>query len=344
MKKRLFINILAAVLLITSLAPAAFALDGRHIADGTCGEGLSWSLDGYTLTITGSGEMEDGAPWADHKDHIEHVVLSGGVTKVGKDAFYKYDRIETVDFGDSLVEIGERAFYGCEDIDFIHLPSTFKKFGAESFRGCLSLKYVYCDGGMPRFGSSCLWSGGYISVFYPTNNPWPADSVNQLVHNFGGKLGIMMGNYDDSVVAEFWEEDEEEETQAEETTEATQAPAETVAETVAPVIAFVTEPETEPTEVPTEPTEPETEPTETTVPETEAPTEAPTEEPTEAAEETTQELEFIQEEEKTGETPAEQLESNSWIGIVLIIGVLTFLIAGALIFRIASRRNGRYRR
>ena len=341
MKKRFFINLLAALMLIAALTPAAFALDGRHIADGTCGEGLSWSLDGYTLTVTGSGEMEDGAPWAEYKDHIEHVVLTGGITKVGKEAFYKYDRIETVDFGDALTEIGDRAFYGCEDIDFIHLPSTFKKFGAESFRGCLNLKYVYCDGGMPRFGSSCLWSGGYISVFYPTNNPWPADSVNQLVHNFGGKLGIMMGNYADSEVAKFWEEEEEAEaTEADETTEATE---ETVQETAAPVIAFVTEPETEPVEIPTETAEPETEPVETTVPETQAPTEAPTEAPVQT-EETTLVLEFAQEEAEETETVAEQVQSNSWIGIVLIAGVLTFLILGALIFRIASRRNGRYRR
>ena len=37
----------------------------------------------------------------------------------------------------------------------------------------------------------------------------------------------------------------------------------------------------------------------------------------------------------------EKIESRSWIGLVLIAGVLTFLLVGALIFRIVSRR-GRY--
>ena len=36
-----------------------------------------------------------------------------------------------------------------------------------------------------------------------------------------------------------------------------------------------------------------------------------------------------------------QIESKSWIGLVLIAGVLTFLLVGALIFRIMSRK-GRY--
>ena len=37
----------------------------------------------------------------------------------------------------------------------------------------------------------------------------------------------------------------------------------------------------------------------------------------------------------------EKIESKSWIGLVLIAGVLTFLLVGALIFRIMSRK-GRY--
>ena len=106
MKQRLIINFLVVIMLLGTLAPAVFAdesvLDSRHIADGTCGEGLSWSLDGYTLTITGEGAMDDGCPWIEHMDHIEHVVLKGGVTKIGKEAFYKFDRLETVDFGDAL--------------------------------------------------------------------------------------------------------------------------------------------------------------------------------------------------------------------------------------------------
>lgn len=333
MKKHIFLNFLAVFMLLLSLTPAASALEA-NIASGTCGDGLSWSLDGYTLTISGSGAMDDGAPWSDHKDHIEHVVLSGGVTKVGASAFYQYDRIETVDFGDALVEIGEKAFYGCEDIDYIHLPATFRSFGAQSFRDCTELKFVYCDGGMPRFNDSCLWTGNYIAVFYPTNNPWPAESVNQLVHNFGGRLGIMMGNFDQAAVeenlAENYSEEEEKETRATEAaTEATEAPTEAAPEPVAAVA--VTEPIIETTEAPAQA------PTETTVPETEAPTQAPTE-----AVETTEWDPFTQPTEAE-ESVEEKLRGNSWIGIVMIAGVLTFLLAGAMIFRSVKHKGGRYR-
>ena len=336
MKKRIFLNLLAVLLLVMAMAPAAFATD-THIADGTCGEGITWSLDGYTLTISGSGEMADGAPWIEHKDHIEHVVLTGGITKVGKDAFYKYDRIETVDFGDALVEIGERAFYGCEDIDYIHLPQSFRRFGAEAFRDCYSLKYVYCDGGMPRFNDSCLWTGNYISVFYHTNNPWHSDAVHTLVQNFGGRLGIMMGNFDEAAVAENLAaiEATAETTEPEETTEATEAteaPTEAPTEAATePLIVLVTEPPTVPTTVP------ETTVPETTVPETTEETTVPT---TEAVE--TTEWELFTEETESSELE-EKVNGSSWIGIVMIAGVLTFLISGAMIFRSVKHRGGRYR-
>ena len=95
MKKRLILSLLAVILLLGALAPAAYAtgLEERHIADGECGEDLTWSLDGYTLTISGDGEMDDGCPWIEYMDHIEHVVLDGAITKIGKEAFYKFDRL-----------------------------------------------------------------------------------------------------------------------------------------------------------------------------------------------------------------------------------------------------------
>lgn len=347
MKRRLTVTLLAVCLLLAALVPAAFATETEEEQDprkGTCGEEIAWVLDDYTLTISGSGEMADGSPWESHKTHIEHVVFTGGITKIGADAFNGFDRIETVDFGDALVEIGERAFYGCEDIDVIHLPATFRIFGAEAFRNCYSLKYVYCDGGMPRFNDSCLWTGEYISVFYRTNNPWPAEAVGQLVSNFGGRLGVMMGNYEDSDVVGMTEETEaaqetEEVTQAteavtEEATEATEEATEAaVVETVAatePVQTEATVPET--TEPPTQTTVPET-----TAAETEAPTEAPTQ-----AETQTVETEPAQTEQEAA--PIEQLRSNSWIGLVLIGSVLAFVAIGAIIFNVARKNGGRYNR
>ena len=48
----------------------------------TCGAALTWTVEGSTLYITGTGEMYDfptGAPWSSYRSSITQVVLSGGV-------------------------------------------------------------------------------------------------------------------------------------------------------------------------------------------------------------------------------------------------------------------------
>ena len=130
--KRIFL-LLLAVCMLASFALPAFAeeteetrevvLDSKITAEksGTCGENLTWTLEGNTLTVSGSGEMDDGSPWDAHRNKIKKVVLTDGVTSVGAKAFFEYDRLESVDFGDALVEIGEKAFAGCPDLTVIHL-------------------------------------------------------------------------------------------------------------------------------------------------------------------------------------------------------------------------------
>ena len=294
---------------------------------GTCGEGITWVLEDKVLTISGSGEMDDGDPWKEHKTMIRRVILTGGITKVGASCFEGYDWLESVDFGDSLVEIGQRAFYGCTELTLIHLPKTFRIFGAECFRECIKLQKVYCEGGMPRFNSSCLWCGDYIAVFYRTNNVWPHEAVGQLTSSYGGRMGIMMGNYEDTVEAELEEKEFGKPTEAaEEPTEVTEAPTEVPTEA----------PETEPVTVPTE------------AKDVVYISAAPTEEILETQPETEPETRpVILEKDPVPEEEPEQtddLGGRSWIGIVLIAGVITFLLVGALIFRSATRKGGRYGR
>ena len=71
-------------------------------AGASCGDNLTWTMEGNTLYITGSGEMYDfysGAPWASYKTSITRVVLSDGITYVGACAFQDYDALLGVEFG-----------------------------------------------------------------------------------------------------------------------------------------------------------------------------------------------------------------------------------------------------
>lgn len=341
--KRMLPVLLAALLLVSVFAPVAVCAETA--TSGTCGEGINWSYSNYTLTISGEGEMADGSPWEAYKDRIETVILTGGITKIGEGAFENYDALEKVHFGDALVEIGKRAFYDCNDIVEIRLPATFRRFGEESFRNCQSLQRVICEGSIvPSFKSSCLYTDNYISIFYPPNNPWSEEYYGPIASSYGGKLGFMMAS-EDIMNDTFVFETKAEESSDEETTQATEEKISVVAEDVteateatAAVAAIVAQDVTEATVPATTeslPTMPSTTLPPATDPTVAATTEMQTIEATQLRifEETT---EPVQEEEKGS------FMDSSWMGIVMIAGVLTFVLAGVMIMRNNRHKGGRF--
>ena len=272
-----------------------------------CGNDMTWSFSGDTLTVSGTGEMDDypdgDAPWLEHKDSIVNLVISGNVTSIGACAFADYDSLKKVSFGAAMHTIGYRAFYDCDSLTTFTLPATFRKFGEECFFSCSSLREIRCLGGMPSFKASCLWDCP-VSVFYPTTNPWPAEYVTPLFQSYQGKLQIFMGDGIEeagkSVLA------------------AETVPVETVPETTVPetTVPETTVPET------TQPAPPVTQPAEETLPEP-LPTEA-----TEPAE-----PEWIHETQPEPEKKPEKNRMGLWFGLFLITGTLTLVLIGALVFR-----------
>ena len=260
MMKRMTAVVLLMCLLLTALPVGVFATetaeeDTAIREPGQCGEDLTWSYDSGTLTISGSGAMDDypdgDAPWLEYKDSIEKLVVTGSVTSIGACAFTDYDNLKDVEFGSAMHSIEYRAFYSCDGLTTFTLPATFRKFGEECFFGCSKLREIRCLGGMPSFKSSCLWDCP-VSVFYPTTNPWPAEYVTPLYQSYQGKLQIFMGDG----IEEAAVQPTQPETLPAQTEPAVTQPEETVpettqAETVPTTEATETVPETTAAEVPT---------------------------------------------------------------------------------------------
>ena len=318
--KRIAVMLLLLCLMMTMVPMGAFATETTEVTEevaslraaNQCGEDLTWSFDAGTLTISGSGAMDDysdaDAPWLEYRDRIENLVFTGGVTSVGAYAFKDYDSLKKVDFGTAMHSIEKRAFYDCDGLTTFTLPATFRKFGEECFMSCDVLREIRCLGGMPSFKASCLWDCP-VSVFYPTTNPWPAEYVTPLFQSYQGKIQIFMG---DGIE------------------EAGKQPTE----------AAVTEPATEPAETVPETTVPETTVPETTVPETTAAETVPetTAAETQAPEEESTQPEWLREMEELQESSEEEpqkkgISGNIWFALFLITGTLSLILIGALVFR-----------
>lgn len=331
MKKRLMINLTVLCLLLAALSLAVSAAEttepGEAAVETTtetvtettqarpsnaCGEDLIWNIEGNTLTISGNGPMDDctgGAPWADYRDSIQKVVLSGNVTSIGAEAFLDYDSLTEVDFGNSLIEIDTRAFSSCDGLTSITLPSTFRRFGEESFRSCRNLKEIHCLGSMPSFNLNCLWDS-WVTIYFPAERPWPLEHIEQLETAFQGRIEFLASDGSDPYDPTQPKETQPEQTQPQET----------------------------------KPTEPEaTEPATTapvTIPATEEPETQPTVTEESAASEPEETIQATQE--PTESPDASKSGSMAWIGIVLIVVVLSAGILGALIFRRHNSRGGKY--
>lgn len=299
------------LMLLAMLPLAAFATEAEETEapvrqPGQCGEEITWKLEGDTLTISGTGKMDDfpeAAPWAEHKDAITKVVFEGSVSYIGSNAFRDYDSLREVNFGSAMYEIGAGAFYSCDGLTKIELPSTFKVFGEESFRNCPNLKEIHCSGRFPSFRLNCLWDT-YAKIYFPAERPWPVDLVIQLEGAFKGRIEFLASDGTDPYVPT-------EPTEATEPTKATE-PEET------------TQPSTEPTQPVTEATEP----AETTQPEVTEETPAETEEtqPTETGAPEVQ--------------PPQPKENSVWTILAVISGAVVLVMAAVIVWLLVTLRKG----
>ena len=135
--------LMLAVVLLLSSAPTVSAAQ----ASGTCGDNLSWTLNGDTLTITGSGAMYDYpeetmAPWYAYRKEISTLHLPDGLTRIGDLAFYGCSGLKIVSMPDSVMEVGWFAFAGCSSMTMLNLSSNLKVIEEGGFRECSSLTSV----------------------------------------------------------------------------------------------------------------------------------------------------------------------------------------------------------
>lgn len=188
--KKIISILLAAVLLLTSMAVSAFA----ETASGTCGENLTWEFNTSTgeLTISGEGRMgQYGAgmfesyfsivPWKNYQDQIKKVTINDGVTNIagyafsncaslisitipdgvtsiGSHAFYRCNKLAKVTIGNGVEYIGDWAFYNCQTLTKVTLGNNVKSIGDYAFEFCSSLTNLTLPESLETIGDDAFRS------------------------------------------------------------------------------------------------------------------------------------------------------------------------------------------
>ena len=139
---------------------------GAKLTGGAAGDGsgVTWQLtentddpSTYTLTIRGSGAMEDyqtssSRPWNNFRDQITSVVISPGVTSIGNSAFTLFSKLIHVDIADSVISIGDRAFSYCSSLTDIKIPQSVTYIGGVVFRECTNLSSITLSNNITSIG------------------------------------------------------------------------------------------------------------------------------------------------------------------------------------------------
>ena len=127
---------------------APLADDGMFGNCGADGNDVTWALTvnnddtsnpTYTLTISGTGAMEDFTansaepPWFEKREHITNITLSDGLTTIGQRAFYGTTSLEHVIIPESVTSIGDQAFHSAPVAT--EIPAGVQKIGITAFYG-----------------------------------------------------------------------------------------------------------------------------------------------------------------------------------------------------------------
>ena len=105
---------------------------------GTCGTNVTWTLTDSVLTISGSGAMTNyesrsDQPWYSSCQAINKVVITQGVTSIGKYVFAYCGNITSVTIPNSVKSIGAYAFWCCSKLSKITIPNSVTSIDVVAF-------------------------------------------------------------------------------------------------------------------------------------------------------------------------------------------------------------------
>ena len=131
-------------------------------ASGKLSNGMEWVLDGDTgtLTVAGKGAIPDysstnnPAPWYQYKDSVKSIVISEGITTVGKRAFYWCVNCTSLTLPSTLTTIKEYAFNNLRALEYVTLPDGLKTMEFCAFSECVALKEIVIPDSVTTCGTS----------------------------------------------------------------------------------------------------------------------------------------------------------------------------------------------
>jgi len=171
------------------------AIDSDEEGDdvsGMCGS-LKWYLSESILYIKGNGTIpsyaDNTAPWYSYRKRINKIVVSEGVTSIGRAAFMQMEYVTEVLLPSTLTRIGDWSFYNCFALESIDIPASVSMISSASFAENHQLKEVVIHSSNISLSWRCFWACNSLATF-----TCYAQSVPRLsTEVFGGGVPLSNG-------------------------------------------------------------------------------------------------------------------------------------------------------
>lgn len=135
----------------------SFANVNLQASTGSAGQAVKWELnDDGILTFSGSGKMKDFGERPYRPQLVKTVVISEGITSIGKNAFKGCANLTNVTIPSSCKEIGDKAFNNCKSLPGISIPYGVTSIGNEAFAGCVLFTDMDLPGSVRAIGANAF--------------------------------------------------------------------------------------------------------------------------------------------------------------------------------------------
>lgn len=162
---------------------------------GSCGGNLRWEFSGGTLTISGTGKMDDwnnayDSPWGTFRVYTDTIKIEDGVETIGAGAFYSFIALKNVSMPSSVRSIGETAFSKCSQMKNINIPNSVTVIGNSAFSGCTDLKSINIPSGITAI-EKYTFSG--CAALMSVNIPLGVTAIGEYAFNSSGLTDVYYG-------------------------------------------------------------------------------------------------------------------------------------------------------
>lgn len=122
------------------------------------GDNATATVDGDTITITGTGETYDAAiNWSSiDKSKIRKIIFNGNITYLGDGSFSGFTNVESIILPDTLEVIGWGALAECSSLKELKIPNSVKKIEDYAFENCTALTNIAFSDSITTIGSSAF--------------------------------------------------------------------------------------------------------------------------------------------------------------------------------------------